>query len=73
MDTALLISSHPFSCEVPNKIHPLCQEHLVAFLDGDTSVHTPAYVCNMVDSALIPLVECLLKVYADGTLVIPLM
>ena len=73
MNTATLISSHPFYCEVPPQIHPLCDQHLAAFMAGDTSVHTPAYVCNMVDSSLIPLVECLLEMYADGVLVIPLL
>lgn len=73
MNTALLISNHPFSCKVPSDIHPLCDQHLSAFMAGDTSIHTPAYVCNMVDSTLIPLVECLLQMYADGALIIPLM
>ena len=50
----------------------MCQEYLSNFMAGQTSVHTPAYVCNMVDSSLIPLVECLIKTYANGELLVPL-
>lgn len=38
---------------------------------GHGTVHAPAYTCNMVDSTLIPLVECLLEKYADGVLLAP--
>jgi len=58
-------------CQVPDVIHPVCREVLDVFIAGQTSVHTPAYVCNMVDSRLIPMVECLLKTFADGVLLIP--
>ena len=68
----MLALSLPFSCELPAKIHPMCQEYLSNFMAGQTSVHTPAYVCNMVDSSLIPLVECLIKTYANGELLVPL-
>jgi hypothetical protein len=58
-------------CEIPEQMHPLCREYLDLFLAGRTSVHTPAYACNMVDSNLIPMVECLLDTYASGVLLIP--
>lgn len=59
------------ACIVPERLHPMCERGLEAFVSGQTVVHTPAYVCNMVDSSLIPLVECLLATYADGVLLLP--
>lgn len=61
------------ACEMPAVIHPVCHELLTAFADGRTSVHSPAYACNMVDSTLIPMVECLLDTYASGVLLTPFM
>ena len=58
-------------CEIPDQMHPVCREYLDLFMAGETSVHTPAYACNMVDSTLIPMVECLLDIYAEGILLIP--
>jgi hypothetical protein len=58
-------------CEIPDQLHPICRELLELFMAGGTTVHTPAYACNMVDSALIPMVECLLDTYAHGVLLIP--
>lgn len=60
------------ACAVPDELHPMCQESLEYFAAGKSSVHSPAYTCNMVDSSLIPMVECLLNVYADGVLLIPI-
>jgi hypothetical protein len=60
------------ACAVPDKVHPLCERSLEHFAAGELSVHSPAYTCNMVDSSLIPLVECLLNTYADGILIIPI-
>jgi hypothetical protein len=57
---------------VPDQVHPICLESLNGFAAGETTVHAPAYTCNMVDSSLIPLVECLLDVYADGILLRPI-
>jgi hypothetical protein len=56
------------ACAVPERIHPVCRQSLEGFVDGRLTVHSPAYTCNMVDSSLIPLVECLLDVYANGSL-----
>jgi len=58
------------ACAVPEQVHPVCQQSLEGFVAGDLTVHSPAYTCNMVDSSLIPLVECLLDVYASGVLTI---
>ena len=58
-------------CAFPERLHPVCREYLNLFMAGETSVHTPAYACNMVDSSLIPMVECLLDTYAHGVLMIP--
>lgn len=58
------------ACAVPEQVHPVCQQSLEGFVAGDLTVHSPAYTCNMVDSSLIPLVECLLDVYANGVLII---
>lgn len=58
-------------CEIPEHVHPVCREYLDLFMAGGTTVHTPAYACNMVDSDLIPMVECLLDNYAHGALLIP--
>lgn len=58
------------ACAVPEQVHPVCERSLEGFAAGESSVHSPAYTCNMVDSSLIPLVECLLDVYADGILLI---
>lgn len=58
-------------CVVPEPIHPVCLQSLQRFAEGLSSVHAPAYTCNMVDSALLPLVECLLRAYADGILLVP--
>ncbi|MBS1270245.1 MAG: hypothetical protein MAG794_01200 [Gammaproteobacteria bacterium] len=60
------------ACAVPEPVHPICQESLEYFASGRSSVHAPAYTCNMVDSSLIPLVECLLDIYADGILLQPI-
>jgi len=60
------------ACTVPEHLHPVCRESLELFLAGQVTVHSPAYTCNMVDSSLIPLVECLLRVYADGVLLVPM-
>lgn len=60
------------ACAVPEQVHPICLESLNGFAAGETTVHSPAYTCNMVDSSLIPLVECLLDVYADGILLLPI-
>lgn len=60
------------ACAVPEQVHPTCLNSLEWFADGRTTVHSPAYTCNMVDSSLIPLVECLLDVYADGVLLLPI-
>lgn len=60
------------ACAVPEQVHPLCQRSLENFASGELTVHSPAYTCNMVDSSLIPLVECLLNVYADGILLLPI-
>lgn len=59
------------ACAVPQHLHPVCRESLELFMAGQVTVHSPAYTCNMVDSSLIPLVECLLRVYADGVLLLP--
>lgn len=59
------------ACAIPDPVHPVCRESLEGFAAGEASVHAPAFTCNMVDSSLIPLVECLLDVYADGVLLIP--
>lgn len=59
------------SCAIPDQVHPLCQRSLEHFAAGELSVHSPAYTCNMVDSSLIPLVECLLNTYANGILIVP--
>jgi hypothetical protein len=59
------------ACKIPLDLHPICEASLQSYLQGQSSVHSPAYVCNMVDSSLIPLVECLLDTYADGVLLIP--
>lgn len=58
------------ACAVPDQVHPVCERSLEGFVAGELTVHSPAYTCNMVDSTLIPLVECLLNVYADGILLI---
>lgn len=58
------------ACAVPDHVHPVCRDSLDRFAAGESTVHSPAYACNMVDSSLIPLVECLLDVYADGFLLI---
>jgi len=58
-------------CDIPEQIHPVCREYLDLFMAGGASVHTPAYACNMVDSDLILMVECLLDTYARGVLMIP--
>jgi len=60
------------ACAVPEKVHPVCQDSLEGFAAGELTVHSPAYTCNMVDSSLIPLVECLLDVYANGVLLVPI-
>lgn len=60
------------ACAIPDKIHPLCLKSLEHFAVGELTVHSPAYVCNMVDSSLIPMVECLLNAYADGVLIVPI-
>ena len=65
---ALKVASY---CDVPEQIHPVCREYLDLFMAGGTTVHTPAYACNMVDSNLIPMVECLLDTFAGGVLLIP--
>ncbi len=59
------------TCAVPEPIHPVCLASLERFAEGLSSVHAPAYTCNMVDSTLLPLVECLLRAYADGVLLMP--
>ncbi len=59
------------ACEMPEVLHPVCQASLERFAAGLSSVHAPAYTCNMVDSALLPLVECLLDTYAFGVLLVP--
>lgn len=56
------------ACTPPEKLHPLCSALVERFQEGLTTVMSPAYACNMVDSATIPFVECLLKIYADGYL-----
>ena len=58
-------------CEVPERAHCLCAEALDRFANEEASVHSPAYVCNMVDSTMIPMVECLVRTYADGVLMNP--
>ena len=58
-------------CEAPEEMHRLCAESLDKFANGEATVHTPAYICNMVDSTLIPLTECLIRTYADGVLLNP--
>jgi len=60
------------ACAVPERLHPVCRDSLEGFAAGDLTVHSPAYTCNMVDSSLIPLVECLLNVYANGVLLTPI-
>ena len=60
------------ACAVPEQVHPVCQKSLEGFAAGKLTVHSPAYTCNMVDSSLIPLVECLLDVYANGVLLLPI-
>ena len=59
------------ACAVPEQVHPVCLASLESFAAGRSSVHAPAYTCNMVDSSLLPLVECLLRAYADGILMVP--
>lgn len=66
------IGLEQLACAVPEHLHPVCRESLELFLAGQLTVHSPAYTCNMVDSSLIPLVECLLNVYADGVLLLPI-
>ncbi len=58
-------------CLLPEQVHPVCLASLERFAAGQSSVHAPAYTCNMVDSSLLPLVECLLRAYADGILLVP--
>lgn len=65
---ALKVASY---CDIPEQMHPVCRETLDLFMAGGTTVHTPAYACNMVDSNLIPMVECLLDTFASGVLLIP--
>jgi len=60
------------ACAVPDELHPMCRQSLEQFASGQASVHSPAYTCNMVDSSLIPMVECLLSTYADGVLLLPI-
>lgn len=59
------------ACAIPESLHPVCQESLEWFAAGRATVHGPAFTCNMVDSSLIPLVECLLEAYAEGVLLAP--
>lgn len=54
------------ACEIPEQMHPLCRDLLLAFAEGRTSIHSPAYACNMVDSKLLPLVDCLVNTYSSG-------
>lgn len=71
--TAIMSSDlEQLACVIPDQVHPLCQRSLENFAAGELTVHSPAYTCNMVDSSLIPLVECLLDAYAEGVLLLPI-
>ena len=63
--------SEPLACRIPEDLHPACDQLIDQFLAGRTSIDMPAYVCNMVDSSLVPMVQCLVDVYGTGAIMIP--
>jgi|GEM_PF-3999331 len=71
MQPIIFSPSEPLLCRVPESLHPACANLIDQFVTGKTSVDMPAYVCNMVDSALIPFVHCLVNVYGNGTILLP--
>jgi len=70
-NSILTTDARALICEIPEELHKLCAEALNKFAAAESSVHSPAYICNMVDSTLIPLSECLIRTYADGILLRP--
>jgi len=66
-----LAPGEPLVCAIPQQLHPACADLLQQFVEGRTSIDLPAYVCNMVDSRLIPFVECLVDAYGHG-MIMPL-
>ena len=47
---------------IPPDIHPVAQRALELLDQGLLTVEQAAFICNMVSSNLIPLVECMLGV-----------
>jgi hypothetical protein len=71
MHPAPFSPSEPLACRVPSDLHPACRNLLDQFVTGRTSIDLPAYVCNMVDSSLLPMVQCLVDAYGSGRILMP--